>query len=167
MKRNLDLVDLSQRPVMVLRGGFPELDPRLFALDGDVITCGRAATFFTCVCGFWIEHGCVLICGLSGMFAACGLHFYGRLRQLGTSIVGSFLFVLSNHQWPVVRTTHTEISPFLKRSFGTLSIPFTTSPSNSFLVMNSGPSTSSHVYTSSTDVLGNSILEGPNHENGS
>ena len=78
-----DLVGLSQRPVMVLRGGFPELDPRLFAPLSDVITCGRAAMFLTCVCGFWIECGCVLTCGLSWMFCGLRLHFYGPFTSTG------------------------------------------------------------------------------------
>ena len=104
MKRNLDLVDLSQRPVMVLRGGFPELDPRLFALDGDVFSCGRAATFFTCVCGFWIEHGCVLICGLSGMF--CGLRAAFLWALTSTGYVYRREFPLCTVKPPVASGTH-------------------------------------------------------------
>ena len=136
-----DLVGLSQRPVMVLRGGFPELDPRLFAPLSDVITCGRAAMFLTCVCGFWIEYGCVLTYGLSWMF--CGLRAAFLWALTSTGYVHRREFPLCTVKPLVAGGTHDthRNSPFLQQSFGTLPIPSTTSLSNSFFMMTSGSST--------------------------
>ena len=114
-----DLVGLSQRPVMVLRGGFPELDPRLSAPLSDVITCGRAAMLLTCVCGFWIEYGCVLTYGLSWMFCGLRAAFLWALTSTGYVYrrgVSSLYCQTTSGQWYARHTPKFTISSAIFRN---------------------------------------------------